>query len=442
MIFIFRECFLLMKCCYSCCSESAEARRELTNATADGSLKPADMLNILSQFGVESARFGGNLLLFPAAVSSVDGGSQPFNGRLGRMRYLSLALMVACSPLAPEIVQLCMSFPFSPTTRDPFDFDEHMKESENQRAPIVYPILRGHILTHVTCCLIAVVGRARTFEEGWDVKSTAGQCKQFITLGLIARVAQCLLSDLMPSANILDWRKNIKFVLEKMMSQKSTSDNTFENEWFQLCCAVLHTFIRKTRDAVGAPEIFDTNTDDTNMSKDIMHAIESTKQPAIEFLRDVSLIYQLIIPNIFAELHFDEPSAELNEPIATIESFMTLLGINLIAAEISSPLVSEMLQFWFQEATETSSHLETPGVFTKTTWPQTPVAYQYTEDPNHSKLTPLLGCCDLKNDVDSPYCISGLPSQYTDLYADLVLLCPDCEQIALCLVCGEVSLKL
>ena len=412
------------------------------NSSANVSSKPADMLDILGQFGVVKARFGGNLLLFPEAVSSVDGGSQPFDGRLGKLRYLSLALMVACSPLAPEIVQLCMSIPFSQIARDPFDFDEHLKESEKQRAPVVYPILRGHILTHVTCCLIAVVGRARTLEEGWDVKLTADHCKQFIILGYIARIAQCLLSDLMPSANIRDWKRNMTSVLEKMMSQKSISDDQFENEWFLLCLAVLHAFTSKTRGIIVASDTVDTNDDDASMSKDIMHAIESTKQQAVEFLRDICMIYQLIIPNIFANYHFDESSAELNGPTATLKSFMALLGMKTLSSEISSPLVSKMLQFWFQDATETSFHLETPGVFTKTTWPQTPIAHQYAEDPNLSSLTPLLGCCGSRNDLDSPYFISGLPSQYTDLYAELVLLCPDCEQIALCLVCGEVSLRL
>lgn len=31
-----------------------------------------------------------------------------------------------------------------------------------------------------------------------------------------------------------------------------------------------------------------------------------------------------------------------------------------------------------------------------------------------------------------------LPTSYTDLYAELTRLCPDCEQIALCFICGEV----
>lgn len=108
--------------------------------------------SILSKFGIGKVLFDGDLLLLPEANPSVDDGFQPFDGRLGKLRYLALALMVATSPVSKEVAQLCMSFPEAEL--DPFDFDLDEKSSI-KRAPVAYPILCSHVLTHTTGALIA-----------------------------------------------------------------------------------------------------------------------------------------------------------------------------------------------------------------------------------------------------------------------------------------------
>jgi hypothetical protein len=438
---VFSEVFYL---CKSCCSESAEARREFLKASPEGISQHADLPVIFSQFGIEKALLQGNLLLFPKALSSVDGGSQPFDGRLGKLRYLGLALMVACIPIPFEIIQLCMSFPSSqPSLKDPFDFDEHLKESERARAPLVYPILGGHILTHTTGCLIAVVGRARAEEQSWDVDSVADECKHFVTLGLLARTSQYLLSQLTPSSNIYDWKKKIEPVIRNIMSQNTINDEGYGNEWFITCLALLHAFVAKpenqgtAKSPASDPSLSNV---DMNISKSIIHAIETAKVHAVSFLRDISVIEQILIPNIFSGRHFEFELKD--EPNTTLAAFMALFQIENISSAMESPLVKELLKSWFKEATESSpTHLDMPRAFPGITWPQTPVVYHSDEfDNDPSTLVPLLGCCDLSKQESESLCrISGLPSSYTDLYAELVNICPDCEQIALCLVCGEVS---
>jgi hypothetical protein len=57
------------------------------------------------------------------------------------------------------------------------------------------------------------------------------------------------------------------------------------------------------------------------------------------------------------------------------------------------------------------------------------------------KTVPLLGgsCLELTSSKTGVHPrISVIPTSYTDLYAELSCLMPDCEQTALCLVCGEV----
>jgi hypothetical protein len=53
--------------------------------------------------------------------------------------------------------------------------------------------------------------------------------------------------------------------------------------------------------------------------------------------------------------------------------------------------------------------------------------------------SPDAGATNSKGPHDRPFPrVPALPTSYTDLYAELVALLPDCEQIAVCLVCGEV----
>ena len=112
---------------YSCCTETAEARRLLRDSPE------CEKPSLLTKFGIAKVLLGGDLLLFPEANSSAEEGYQPFDGRLGKLRYLSLALMVATSPVSIEVTQLCMSFP-GPEP-DPFDFDMD-ENSSIKRAPV------------------------------------------------------------------------------------------------------------------------------------------------------------------------------------------------------------------------------------------------------------------------------------------------------------------
>ena len=146
---------------YTCSSEAAEARRLLRDSS--------DEPSILSKFGISKALLDGDLLLLPKPDLSVDDG-QPFDGRLGKLRYLALALMVATSIVSREVVQLCM-FPIPPV--DPFDFGLSESTSSMKRLPVAYPILCSHVLTHTTGALIAVTGESGCATLYFDLLFTA-----------------------------------------------------------------------------------------------------------------------------------------------------------------------------------------------------------------------------------------------------------------------------
>jgi hypothetical protein len=220
--------------------------------------------------------------------------------------------------------------------------------------------------------------------------------------------------------------------LQKMMSQKSTACNNAEDEWILSCLLILQALL-------GRAEEFGPIADSQkNEAKDIFQAIESAKLQALEFLREVSVIVQMLIPNIFAMSQVCVSSAEPKEDSTpTLQSFMILFGIESLTSIVRSSLLKEILASWFREATETSSnHVDSVKIFQEVTWPQAPSTCSNIEH-SYTVLAPLLCGSDML-DPDSLCRISCLPRSYTDLYAELVSLCPDCEQIALCLICGEV----
>jgi hypothetical protein len=230
-------------------------------------------------------------------------------------------------------------------------------------------------------------------------------------------------------------------MIPQMMSQKILNDNDDDNEWIFLCLTLLQALLIETGgQTTQAP---DPSVLEINRANNVLEAIESAKLHAIEFLRDLAVIVQILIPNIFATHEICELKAGQDNPIMILKSFMAIFQFESIPTLLQSPLVHDVLKSWYQEATESNpKQIETPKTFQGVTWPQTPVASCNSgDDENSSLLVPFLGYCDAVKVDTAPLCqLSYLPKSYTDLYAELVTLCPDCDQIALCLVCGEVGI--
>lgn len=414
---------------YTCCSEAAEARQLLRESSEP------DKPSILSKFGISNVSIGGDLLLFPEAIPSVDGGYQPFDGRLGKLRYLSLALMAATSPVSLEVVHLCMSFPESQP--DPFDFclDE---KSLIKRAPVAYPILCSHVLTHTTGALIAVCGRARAEEGRYSIDSVVEDCRHLIQLGLIARLAQVILARLrLHFDDDVDWEQPVYAVIQQNMMQLIASVDDDEQNWRHFGVVILHTLLSPAKSefqpAVPSPHDADA------VSSHVLHAIEAAKTEVISFLRDLALICQLLVPNIFcSNLGSQHDSHGDDSTIDIIKRYMTLFNMESFKIILESNLLQEILKSWYARSTgKITNQLDFPRVFHGTTWPVTPCVSE-PEIPTNS--VHLLGNSFFGTSSDnglSPR-IMYLPTSYTDLYATLSELYPDSEQTAVCLVCGQV----
>lgn len=419
---------------YTCCSESAEARQLLFESSA------LDTTSIRTKFGLCNVLIGGNLLLLPEANPSVDGGYQPFDGRLGKLRYLSLALMAAASPVSLEVIQLCMSFP--ETQPDPFDFTLDDKSS-TKRAPVTYPILCSHVLTHTTGALVAICGRARAEEEG-NIDSVVDDCRNLLQLGLIARVSQVTLAGLRPNFDGDPvWEQRVCLVIEQNLTQLISSVDVDEQEWRHFGVTLVHTLLSQANSDVQVAQssLGICSNDAKEISSYILHAIEAAETEVVSFLRELSTICQLLIPNIFHlyQGHQDDFKTD-DSNIKIIKHFMKLFNIDWDWTVFDSDLLQEIMKSWYARSTGKSlNQLDFPRVFHGRTWPVTSCVSGCEIPVN---CVPLLGNSFLIKPSENDYSprIMYLPRSYTDLYSTLSELYPDSEQTAVCLVCGQVRL--
>ena len=349
----------------------------------------------------------------------------------------NFALLLHCqSPVSRELIHLCM---FPEPELDPFDFDIEEKSSV-ARAPVAYPILCGHVLAHTTAALIAVTGRARAEEGRHSIDSVVDDCRHFVLIGLVARVAQVLLARLKPNLSEV-----CSIIEQKMMQHSGIIDNN-EQEWRHFCTMILRTMLSQKTVEPRPVSSFNSHPppkDADIISSHMLHAIEFAKTEAVTFLRDLSLVSQILIPNIFKLNSANEEDAQCEDLTVKLKKYMALLCVENHCAMIQSGLLQQMLKSWYAQSTgKISNQLYFPRTFQGATWPVPPRDDQHgMARPEEIPTTclPLLGNCRFTTENGSKSRIFYLPKSYTDLYAELSEMRPDSEQTALCLVCGQVS---
>jgi hypothetical protein len=174
-----------------------------------------------------------------------------------------------------------------------------------------------------------------------------------------------------------------------------------------------------------------------------LHAIESATIEAIAFLRDLSFICQILIPNI---VFIVQPAVQENihdtDSSSILILFLSLLNLDCETKILNSPLLQGLLKYWYSQSIDMGTNqLEFPRVYRGSTWPRTYCSELYGTS---TKIPPsslsLLGnyrSIDANKAKDNPR-ILYLPMSYTDLYAELSEMCPNSKHIAVCLVCGQV----
>lgn len=331
---------------------------------------------IYSRFGISGVLCDGKLILMPRPSAIEDEGSQPFNGRMGRLRYLALAVMAAAGAVAADLVQLVLPFPQQET---PEISETDMDVERPERAPVAYPILLGHVLTHVVAAMCASCGRARarsdSLELVWPVPfstrgsfafsdsglgvgkkcvdSVAADCEGFLKLGLLARILQVVLAKMGASS----WNsEHVAAVLNALRPAIANLDDTkplIERNWVQSCFALLEAAVgNSSRLEINTPYSIPKPAFILNAFHD---ACVIAAGAACSFLADACTIFQVVVPGVMSRYEsrsFDETTMgmESGASLQTLQKLLTLFNFESVDEMLKSSAVQETVASWFDTA--------------------------------------------------------------------------------------------
>ncbi len=399
-------------------------------------------------FGVASVKCDGRLLVLPTSFQGCDS-NEIFNGRIGRLRYFALCTMAATSPLSLEVVQLSFDLPTLDVPRD---------KEVKARAPIVYPLLCGHILTHVVAALCASCGQdllrssnspavksANMFNkylsnqgDNRQTVNTLDDCISFIQLGYVARVLQVSLGFIQENFSCSElewnkWEKEVSFTIKMMLASNTLPDQL--KGWDVTCCNLTLTAL--AANAANTPKQEKVDKPATDLKVDphiVLEAFTLAKEQGSKYLFSACLIFQVLFPK--ASSTFKKLDSSSNEG-----DLLEALGISLDDF-VSSTLVCQVVRHWYLTArprlhmNELKKLLDCKRKFKTFDWP---LEVHHLELVDLERNSPLFqGSFESTNDKPR---ITSLPHSYTDLYSEVGVLKPNCESVAVCLVCGEVRKK-
>lgn len=443
------------------------------------------MRTLFSRFGVNKFLCNTHLVALPQP-SATEEEENVFDGKLGKLRYLGLAAMVATGAIAPDLVQLVLQFP-GRSRPDSYGSQHPL------RAPIAFPLLLGHVLTHVTVALCATCGRARALSDSLVVpnslrtnwigqKSTVtADAEGFIKLGTIARIAQVLFGAL----NLVEYEGACCAIARFDRALEKQLPST-QREWFITCRRIVQVGLNCPSGAIKS----DSTLPGSDVSL-VESACAAAASEACSFLRDASVIAQILVPQFCDRFHAQCKDEEIQEKIdhELLHSMFSCLGFERIDTMLDSTLMQDVLKHWVSEAFKHLDHssiaddkvrelhkcLHKAESFHVFDWPcsSTEIFEKHSREclstrnaasegicaasstvqiagpstpplllaARSRKCVPLLGryiFAESESSETRPPRIQVVPTSYTDLYAELGHLLPDCEQTAVCLVCGEV----
>lgn len=322
---------------------------------------------MLLRFGISGVVCDGRMILMPRPSAQEDGGAWPFNGRLGKLRYLGLSVMAASGAVAADLVQLVLPFPIQTYETNPLGIEVDQPD----RAPIAYPVLFGNILTHVVAAMCATCGRARARSDSLDVlwpipfsargsfafsdfignlktvDPVVGDCEGFLKLGMLARMLQVLLGslDVSPSkfVNPISWIA----ALNKIVTS-ADGMSVVDPAWMQSCVKLLEIAVSSQSIVSAATETTTTE----NVSLDKLHeACTLAAAAASRFLVDAGTIFQVLVPGGMAK--YVDTNLRCESNVGPLPHFMTILRyfqLEPVDQMLGSYLVQEIVANWFDSA--------------------------------------------------------------------------------------------
>ena len=374
---------------YSVCCELNEARRlvkmALSAANKSASI-PRDENNldlIFSKFGIAGVECDGALIVMPRPTSAADDGTQPFSGRLGKLRYLGLAVAAAAGAVAADLVQLVLPFPLegkgvlNPTPNG---------HNKPRRSPIVYPILYGHVLTHVVAAISASSGRARArsdaLEIAWPVPfSSRGSfissermqtvdcvvedSEGFMKLGLLARVLQVLLAklDLQSLGNVpgVQIEEFVCWTLKQICMRSISS--TLEGVWRQVCMTLIKMALCPLNDQLSITEEMSVQS---TVADRFDEACELAADAACSYLGEIGSILQVLLPGVMTRYGYGDETTTVDSTmptssLVTLEKLRSLFRLEPILDMLHTDSVHAIVSGWYNDARRHADAASLPG---------------------------------------------------------------------------------
>lgn len=427
---------------YSCCSEAYEAKRK----------------SEFVKFGIVGVILG-RLVVLPQPSPQIEDGAQPFSGRLGKLRYLVLPIIAAAGAVAADLIQIALGWPVSTTTAT---------SSIEDRAPVAYPILHGHVLTRVVTAMCAVSGRARARRDELPVQWSASfddrgnfidpdyqettlddDCEGFLKLGLLARILQVLLGGMkLPLTGLVE---ETSYVADLNAFLETQTDGT----WTKICAIVLLSAL------VNSGQAPEKKQEDPAFDAELFESCASLAlDAACNYLIDAGTVFQIILPGTVVSYEgFAEMTTESLPNPALFEKLSVLFRLESLEEMLASPWTRQILSGWYTTAIKHARSPVEPRLTLKMRLYRTQGWHVYdwplvvnntcaapipsSMGPNtvafsSTNTVPLLASNDRDVKSAGQPRILAIPTSYTDLYAELAAIMPNCEQIAVCLVCGQV----
>jgi hypothetical protein len=394
--------------------------------------------HFFAKYGIQSIVCDGEFIIMPY-YDSIQDGSQVFDGKVGRLRYVALPLLYTSGSLAREIVHLVMNMPITEMLRE--------KNDGMKRSKIVYPILCGHVLTHTAAAVVAVCGddlKSKSLDEnnisGGCKLGLIEECLLLVQLGFLARILQVLLAHL--TENAKDEPVNEINVINAINQNQL---NRSQGSWERGCYHLLHS--------VMSPAVSETNFPhlvDDDITKMLDDACATAKQLGKDFLCHVGFILQVLLPKSVTA--FDILKDPKNLRSSTLEQLLHAFHVDDFYQMTSYPLVSEIISNWYKDSRRSKSQNELERRLSQTRsyeaydWPNVCYDDLIPSTSDHAVSTskkgfPLFQGHSAKNaraNDEEGKCIEYLPNSYTDLYAALGKISPESELTAVCFVCGQV----
>ena len=237
------------------------------------------------------------------------------------------------------------------------------------------------------------------------------------------------------------WERQVySFIMGLDVLRYSAVVDPDEEEWKRFGIVILRTLLSPAKTESTSTSLGPRPKDGDRILSHILDAIESAKKEASSFLRDMALVCQILIPNFFCNSASQDVIQCSDKSTMKLKHYMALLHMENLGIMLESDLVQELITSWYAQSTGKSTNmLDFPRIFQGTTWPCIDQNGMTQSDKVPPSCLPLLGNRSFTKEKGTGRILS-LPKSYTDLYAELNEMCPDIEQTALCLVCGQVSL--